>query len=109
MIVTMVTFSLMIIMTRYLRDRVDPLTLSLYSSGVGFVISIPFAFLADHPIRFSGDLAGWALLIGSAVIGHGIATLVWNHHICHVVASKASILSYFEPVVAMIIGFFLFV
>src|SRR5690625_4413209 len=41
MIVTMVTFSLMIIMTRYLGDRVDPLTLTLYSSGVGFVIFIP--------------------------------------------------------------------
>src|SRR5690625_2437883 len=102
MIVTMITFSLMIIMTRYLGDRVDPLTLTLYSSGVGFVISIPFAFLADHPIRISGDLAGWALLIGSAIIVHGIATLVWNHHIRHVEASKASILSNLEPFVYMI-------
>src|SRR5690625_4901938 len=41
MIVTMVTFSLMIIMTRYLGARVDPVTLTLYSSGVGFVIFIP--------------------------------------------------------------------
>lgn len=107
MIVTMVTFSLMIIMTRYLRDRVDPLTLTLYSSGVGFVISIPFAFLADHPIRISGDLKGWALLIGSAIIVHGIATLVWNNHIRYVEASKASILSNLEPFVAMITGLIL--
>jgi len=107
MIVTMVTFSLMIIMTRYLGDRVDPLTLTLYSSGVGFVISIPFAFLADHPIRISGDLKGWALLIGSAIIVHGIATLVWNNHIRYVEASKASILSNLEPFVAMVTGLIL--
>src|SRR5690625_4469113 len=102
MIVTMVTFSLMIIMTRYLGDRVDPLTLTLYSSVVGFVISIPFAFLADHPIRISGDLKGWALLIGSAIIVHGIATLVWNNHIRDVEELKASILSNLEPFVYMI-------
>ena len=60
-----------------------------------------------HPIRISGDLKGWALLIGSAIIVHGIATLVWNNHIRYVEASKASILSNLEPFVAMITGLIL--
>src|SRR5690625_4444616 len=50
MIVTMITFSLMIIMTRYLGDRVVPLTLSLSSSCFCIVISIQFTYMAYYNI-----------------------------------------------------------
>ncbi|MGY0692744.1 EamA family transporter [Virgibacillus sp. FSP13] len=49
----------------------------------------------------------WALLIGTAIIVHGIATLIWNNNIRYVDASKASILSNLEPFVAMIVGLLL--
>ncbi|KMY48990.1 DMT family transporter [Peribacillus loiseleuriae] len=106
-VVTMITFAIMIIMTRVLSQRIDPLTITLYSNLVGFIVSIPFAFSLDDPIRISFDISDWALLIGTAVIVHGIATLIWNNNIRHVNASKASILSNLEPFVAMVTGFFL--
>ncbi|MBU8879993.1 DMT family transporter [Bacillus sp. FJAT-29790] len=106
-VVTMITFAIMIIMTRVLAQRIDPLTITLYSNIVGFIVAIPFAFSLDTPLRISFDLSHWALLIGTAVIVHGIATLIWNNNIRHVDASKASILSNLEPFVAMIMGLIL--
>ena len=103
-VVTMITFAIMIIMTRMLSQRVDPLTITLYSNIVGFIVSLPFVFLLDNPLRVSTDVSDWAFLIGTAIVVHGIATLIWNSNIRHVDASKASILSNLEPFVAMIMG-----
>jgi len=106
-VITMVTFALMIIMTRQLSQRLDPFTITLYSNIIGLIVSFPFAIFVDKPIRMSMDLSAWALLIGTAVVVHGIATLIWNNHIRNVDASKASILSNLEPFVAMVVGFIL--
>lgn len=103
-VLTMVTFALMIIMTRHLGQRLEPFSITLYSNVIGLVISIPFAFLVDKPIRVDGGVSGWALLITSAIVVHAIATLIWNNHIRNVDASKASILSNLEPFVAMVVG-----
>ncbi|HEY4554552.1 MAG TPA: DMT family transporter [Bacillaceae bacterium] len=103
-VVTMITFAIMIIMTRQLSQRLEPLVITLYSNIVGFIISIPFAFVLDNPLRISYALSNWALLIGTAVIVHAVATLIWNKYIRYVDASKASILSNLEPFVAMITG-----
>lgn len=104
-VVTMVTFAFMIILTRYLGQRLEPFTITLYSNVIGLVVSVPFVFLLDHPIRISSNMSGWALLIVTAIVVHGIATLIWNNHIRNVDASKASMLSNLEPFVAMVVGF----
>lgn len=106
-VVTMVTFAIMIVMTRVLSQKVDSLTITFYSNVVGLFVSIPFAFFADPLVRISTNSYAWLLLIGTAVLVHGIATLIWNNNIRHVDASKASILSNLEPFVAMIMGFIL--
>ncbi|WP_077325499.1 DMT family transporter [Virgibacillus siamensis] len=106
-VLTMVTFAIMIIMTRSLSKRMDPLTITLYSNIVGFIVSVPFVFILDNPLRIGNTVFDWGLLIGTAVTVHGIATLVWNSNIRYVDASKASVLSNLEPFVAMIAGFIL--
>ncbi|HIW35033.1 MAG TPA: DMT family transporter [Candidatus Paenibacillus intestinavium] len=106
-VVTMITFAIMIVMTRVLSQKMDPLTITLYSNIVGFIVSIPFAFTLDTPLRMSTNISDWALLIGTAVVVHGIAALIWNNNIRHVDASKASMLSNLEPFVAMIMGLIL--
>ena len=106
-VLTMITFAIMIIMTRLLSQRIDPLTITLYSNVVGLVVSIPFAFLLDTHMHFSSKISDWSFLIGTAVVVHGIATLIWNNNIRHVNASKASILSNLEPFVAMVMGLIL--
>lgn len=104
-VLTMVTFAIMIIVTRHLASRIDPLSITFFSNIVGFIVSVPFAFLIDRPIQINSSISGWALLIGTAIVVHGIATFIWNNHIRHVDASKASILSNLEPFVAMVVGF----
>ena len=106
-VLTMITFAIMIIMTRLLSHRIDPLTITLYSNVVGLIVSIPFAFLLDTHVHLSSKMSDWSFLIGTAVVVHGIATLIWNNNIRHVDASKASILSNLEPFVAMIMGLIL--
>ena len=106
-VLTMITFAIMIIMTRLLSHRIDPLTITLYSNVVGLIVSIPFAFLLDTPVYVSSKMSDWFFLIGTAVVVHGIANLIWNHNIRYVDASKASILSNLEPFVAMIMGLIL--
>lgn len=106
-VVTMITFAFMILMTKVLSNRIDPLTITLYSNIVGFIASVPFAFILDNPLRISGDVYDWTFLIGTAVVVHGIANLLWNSNIRYVDASKASILSNLEPFVAMIMGLLL--
>ena len=106
-VITMITFAIMIIMTRLLSDRIDPLTITLYSNVVGLIVSIPFAFLLDTHVHLSSKMSDWSFLIGTAVVVHGIATLIWNNNIRYVDASKASILSNLEPFVAMIMGLIL--
>lgn len=106
-VITMITFAIMIIMTRLLSHKVDPLTITFYSNVVGLIVAIPFAFLLDAPIKVSPRISDWSFLIGTAIVVHGIATLIWNNYIRHVDASKASILSNLEPFVAMLMGFIL--
>ncbi|KRG08889.1 permease [Virgibacillus soli] len=106
-VVTMVTFAIMIIITRILSKTLDSLTVTLYSNIVGFVISIPFAFSLDQPIHVGTSFSSWLFLIVTAIAVHGIATLIWNSQIRYVGASKASILSNLEPFIAMVMGLIL--
>jgi len=103
-VLTMVTFAVMIIMTRVLSQRITPITITLYSNIIGFLVGLPFVFTLDHPMKISSSISDWAFLVGTAIVVHGIATLIWNQNIRHVDASKASILSNLEPFVAMIMG-----
>jgi len=103
-VVTMITFAIMIIITRSLSTRIDPFTITFYSNLVGLMVAIPFAFILDSPFQVGTEWPEWALLIGTAVIVHGMANLIWNYYIRYVDASKASILSNLEPFVAMIVG-----
>lgn len=103
-VVTMVTFAMMIIITRLLAKKIDPLTMTLYSNIIGLIVSIPLFALLDRPLRISSNMFDWLLLIVTAVIVHGIANLIWNQNIRYVDASKASILSNLEPFVAMLMG-----
>lgn len=104
-VLTMITFAIMIIMTRRLSTKIDPLTITLYSNIVGLAVSIPFAIFLDSPRRIGSEFSDWAFLIGTAIIVHGLANLIWNYYIRYVNASKASILSNLEPFVAMLVGF----
>lgn len=100
----MLTFAVMIVMTRVLSRTMGAFTITLYSNITAFLFSLPFAVTLDQPIRISTDSYDWLFLISTAVVVHGLANLIWNNQIRYVDASKASILSNLEPFVAMVMG-----
>lgn len=104
--ITMVTFSLLIILTRLLSKRMEAFPLTFNSNVLAFIISIPFAVLEEEK-AITVAPGAWILLIVTAIIVHGFCNLIWNKQIKYINASKASTLTNLEPFVAMILGFFL--
>ncbi|GAA0444872.1 hypothetical protein GCM10008983_22910 [Lentibacillus halophilus] len=103
-VATMISFAILIIITRILSQRIDPVSTTFYSNVTGFIVSLPVIFVMDDPVELNGNWQSWSFLIGTAIVVHGIATLVWNQNIRYADASKASILSNLEPFAAMIMG-----
>lgn len=103
-VITMLTFAVMIVMTRVLSRTMGAFTITLYSNITGLIFSLPFAFTLDQPIRMSTDGYDWLFFISTAIVVHGLANLIWNNQIRCVDASKASVLSNLEPFVAMVMG-----
>lgn len=102
---TMVTFAMMIIITRYLGDKVDPFYVTYYGSIVGLIVAIPFGVLQNKAETYMvPDWEIWLLLVVTAIGVHGVATLIWNNYIRYVDAAKASMLTNLEPFVAMVVG-----
>jgi drug/metabolite transporter (DMT)-like permease len=61
--------------------------------------------MTESPLKMSRDYGHWILLIITAIIMHGVCTLIWNSQIQKVGASKASLFMNLEPFIAMIVGF----
>jgi len=101
--ITMLTFAISIIMIKKLTEKYHSITISLYSNIIGFGSLVPF--LATEKVsKISIDILPWLLLIVTAILMHGICTLIWNHQIQVVGASKAAMFLNLEPFIAMLVG-----
>jgi drug/metabolite transporter (DMT)-like permease len=102
--ITMLSFSISIILVKKLTDRYHPITTTAYSTLIGFSSLAPAALMTESPLKFSSEIGPWILLIVSAIIMHGVCTLIWNSQIQKAGASKASLFMNLEPFIAMIVG-----
>ncbi|WDV96843.1 DMT family transporter [Brevibacillus parabrevis] len=106
-VLTMLTFAVSIILVRMLGHRLPPLVTTLFSNLIGFGALLPFVFASLPQVAYSTQLSSWILLFVTAVIMHGIVTLIWNSQLQKVGAAKAAMFSNLEPFIAMLFGFFL--
>ncbi len=104
---TMITFAVSIILVRQLGRRLPPLVTTLASNLIGFGSMLPFVLITAPVATVSHQLSSWLLLFVTAVIMHGIVTLIWNSQLQKVGAAKAAMFSNLEPFIAMVFGFFL--
>ncbi|MED1793070.1 DMT family transporter [Brevibacillus nitrificans] len=104
---TMITFAVSIILVRLLGHRLPPLVTTLASNLIGFGSMLPFVLVSAPVATVSHQLSSWLLLFVTAVIMHGIVTLIWNSQLQKVGAAKAAMFSNLEPFIAMLFGFFL--
>ncbi|MFB7138568.1 DMT family transporter [Gottfriedia sp. NPDC056225] len=101
---TMLTFSISIIMIKKLTETYDSTTITLYSNLIGFGGLLPIALFSGTTHTMSNQALPWILLIVTAIIMHGVCTLIWNHQIQIVGASKAAMFLNLEPFIAMLVG-----
>ncbi|PEL14182.1 DMT family transporter [Bacillus sp. AFS017336] len=101
---TMLTFSISIIMIKKLTETYDSTTITLYSNLIGFGGLLPIVLFSGTTHTMSNQALPWILLIVTAIIMHGICTLIWNHQIQIVGASKAAMFLNLEPFIAMLVG-----
>lgn len=106
-IVTMLTFAFSIILVRQLGSTLPPIATTLLSNLVGVGAMLPFVLVHAPAAMISDQVWAWLLLIATAVIMHGIVTLIWNSQLAVVGAAKAAMFSNLEPFIAMVFGFFL--
>ncbi|MDU0206004.1 DMT family transporter [Paenibacillus sp. MAH-36] len=103
--ITMITFAISIVLVRLLTRRLPPIIITLYSTLVGFGTMVPIVLANGTGWNISHEAWAWILLIVTAILMHGIVTLVWNSQLQKVGAAKAAMFSNLEPFVAMIVGY----
>lgn len=105
--VTMLSFAVSIILVRQLGHRLSPLVTTLGSNLIGFGAMLPFVLVSAPLATVSHRPSSWLLLFVTAVVMHGIVTLIWNSQLQKVGAAKAAMFSNLEPFIAMVFGFVL--
>lgn len=101
----MITFAISIVLVRLLARRLPPIITTLYSTLVGFGTMVPIVLAGGTGWSISNEAWAWILLVVTAILMHGIVTLVWNSQLQKVGAAKAAMFSNLEPFVAMIVGY----
>ena len=97
-------FSLSIVLIRKLGNRDDMFLLHSFLQ-FWFLIMLPFlAFTFSH-ITLKYSIESWSLLIVTAILMHGICTLVWNNQLRKAQASTAAMFLNLEPFVTMVVGY----
>ncbi|MDC0764810.1 DMT family transporter [Brevibacillus sp. AG] len=106
-VLTMLTFATSIILVRLLGHRLPPLVTTLVSNLIGFGSMLPFVLISIPTATVTTSLSSWILLFVTAVIMHGIVTLIWNSQLQKVGAAKAAMFANLEPFIAMLFGLLL--
>jgi drug/metabolite transporter (DMT)-like permease len=94
--------ALVIVAKRLLRDRVEPLTVAFWDCLVGSVVAAPVLLAADRVLPSGG--AEWSALLLLGVVFTGVATLVYATVLRRVTAQAAGVLTFLEPVAAVLLA-----
>lgn len=90
---------------RLLRARLDPLALTFWDTAVGAVVVAPLLLGAGRVLpRSTGD---WAAVLTLGAVFSGLATLVYAIVLRRITAQTAGILTFLEPVAAVVLAAFL--
>jgi drug/metabolite transporter (DMT)-like permease len=96
-----VFWGLLIIIWKKLRETLSPLTIGFWTNLVAGVVTAGFAI----PLSGIVTAKGWAAIGVFGTVSFGVAGLIYFYALKRVKAQDAALLSYIEPVSAMIFGF----
>ena len=97
------TFAILVILSkRLLHSGAEPLTVAFWDCLVGTIALAPTLFIAEPLIPDDGG--EWLAVILLGVVFTGLATLVYAVLLRHVTAQAAGILTFLEPVAAVLLA-----
>jgi drug/metabolite transporter (DMT)-like permease len=94
--------ALVIVSKRLLRGRATPLTVAFWDCLIGAAVVAPTLLLADRLAPSGGGEWGTVLLLG--VVFTGLSTLAYVSLLRHVTAQAAGLLTFLEPVAAVVLA-----
>lgn len=95
-----VLWAVMMLIWKKLRETHSSLTIGMWTHGVCGLVYLPFAI----PATGSLEAKGWASIAVFGVVVIGGAGLIYLYAVKRVRAQDAALLSYIEPVSAMVLG-----
>ena len=97
------TFAALVLASkRLLQDGASPLTVALWDCGVGTIVLLPVLALAG-PLLPSG-VGDWSAVLALGIVFTGLSTLAYAAILRHVGAQAAGLLTFLEPVSAVILA-----
>jgi DME family drug/metabolite transporter len=97
------TFAVLLVLSkRLLQARAAPLTIALWDCLVGSIVIAPGLLFAGGVIP--DDVAEWGAVLLLGVVFTGISTLLYVALLRHVTAQAAGILTFLEPVSAVVLA-----
>lgn len=100
------TYAVLVILSkRLVRDAVPPLTVAFWDCLVGGLVVAPLLVVATHVVPVGA--ADWVRVVTLGVVFTGLATLVYAAILRHVTAQAAGLLTFLEPVSAILLAWLL--
>ena len=96
-----VFWGLLMLIWKKLRETLSSLTIGFWTNTVAAVVTAGFAI----PLTWIVTPKGWAAIGVFGTVSFGVAGLIYFYALKRVKAQDAALLSYIEPVSAMIFGF----
>ena len=105
-IASALTFAVLLILSKsLLHHRVAPLTITFWSCLVGTIVLIPLLPFAGSVLP--DDAAEWGAVLLLGVVFTALATLLYMWLLDHVTAQAAGVLTFLEPVSAIVLAWLL--
>lgn len=100
-------YALYSIFGKFALEKYDSLTVTVYTFIFAAVAVTPFSGLWEV-IHLFANIKTWLLIVGLGFLSTTMAFILYTRGLQHIESSRASIIATIEPVVAALIGFFVF-
>ncbi|MEH7385376.1 DMT family transporter [Bacillus sp. JJ1521] len=100
-------YALYSIFGKFALEKYDSLTVTVYTFIFAAVAVTPFSGIWSAPNLFI-ELKSWLYIVGLSLLSTMLAFILYTKGLQYIESSRASIIATIEPVVAAIIGFFIF-
>jgi DME family drug/metabolite transporter len=94
--------AIVLVSKQLLRDGTPPLTVALWDCAIGAVVLLPVLAFAEHVLP--SGVGEWSAVLALGVVFTGLSTLAYAVILRHVSAQAAGLLTFLEPVSAVVLA-----